>query len=188
MANLITMMDNNRRYAFSIFLQKLKDLNKKDMIGIEIGCYAGESTELFVNSGLFKIFYGIDPWENGYDPLDITNDVVIPAEPVFDARFKGNTIIRKIKNKSENVANNFQNESIDFIYIDGNHQYQAVKKDLELYYPKIKINGIISGHDYEISEKTFHIKGVKKAVNEFFKDKSTFITTFCDSSWMIIKK
>lgn len=176
------MMDDNRRQAFSTFFKKLRDLDKKDMIGIEIGCYAGDSTELFINSGLFKTFYCIDPWKNGYDFRDQATKSTEQAEPVFDAKFKDNKIIRKIKSKSQDAITNFQNDSIDFIYIDGNHQYQAVKKDIELYYPKIKINGIISGHDYTPSWN-----GVYRAVNEFFKNKYSIIT-FCDASWMVIKK
>ena len=174
-------MDDNRRNAFTIFINKLIDLNKKDMTGIEIGCYAGESTERFINSGLFKIFYCIDAWTNGFDPRDGANNSVQLAEQVFDKKFKNNKIIRKIKDYSWNAVNNFQDESIDFIYIDGNHTYEVCKKDLELYYPKIKKNGVVSGHDYH------PYWGVYNAVNEFFKDKSSFIT-FYDNSWMIIKE
>lgn len=177
----MTTFDNNRRNAFTLFLIKLVDLGKKEMTGIEIGSYAGESAEIFINSGLFKNFYCIDPWENGYDPKDDLNYLVKYAEPLFDERFKDNKIIQKIKDHSWNAVNNFQDESIDFIYIDGNHKYQAVKKDLELYYPKIKKNGIISGHDYNLFGNIYN------AVNEFFKDKSS-LTIFSDSSWMIIKK
>ena len=148
------------------------------MTGIEIGCYAGEDTEIFINSGLFETFYCIDPYNP--DEKQFIGDQIKEAEQVFDKKFKNNKIIRKIKDYSWNVANNFQNESVDFIYLDGDFNYESIKKDLELYYPKIKKNGIISGHDYDPKF------GVYNAVNEFFKDKFIFLF-FEDSSWMTYK-
>lgn len=176
------MFDEKRKKAFDLFINMLKASGKQNMTGIQIGCYAGQSTEFFINSELFELFYCIDPWTNGYDAKDEANNSVEQAEKVFDEKFKNNKKIIKIKEYSWNAINNFQDESIDFIYIDGNHQYDAVKKDLELYYPKIKNGGIISGHDY-----CLYWNGVKKAVDEFFKNKFSFVT-FSDNSWMIYKK
>ena len=77
-------------------------------------------------------------------------------------------IIRKY---SHEAFDQFKDNSIDFIYIDGNHSYDAVKKDLELWYPKLKIGGVINGDDYNVFpvEKMpdGSIFGVTKAVNEF---------------------
>lgn len=155
---------------------------RKDLIGIEIGCYAGESTQALVNSGAFKKFYCIDPWEMGYDPADIAGDEhIFEAEQVFDSRFKDNPAVIKIKKKSHDAVGMFEDESIDFIYIDGNHQYQAVKQDLEDYVPKIKQGGIIAGHDYLYKP----MPGVTKAVDEFFgKPPHKY---YPDNSWVQIK-
>jgi hypothetical protein len=62
----------------------------------------------------------------------------------------------------------------DIIYIDGNHTYEQVKKDIINYYPLIKNNGFISGHDY-------FIDNVKNAVYETIglPDK-----IFIDYSWI----
>ena len=42
----------------------------------------------------------------------------------------------------------FQNESLDFIYIDARHDYKAVWDDLEAWFPKLRKGGLFSGHDY----------------------------------------
>jgi len=55
-------------------------------------------------------------------------------------------------------------KKLDFIYIDGNHQYKYVKKDLELYFPLLKKKGIIAGDDFSGS-----FPGLCKAVLEFSK-------------------
>lgn len=60
-------------------------------------------------------------------------------------------------------ANDFEDESIDFCFIDANHTYEFVKKDILAYLPKMKKGGIISGHDYNMSHP-----GVIQAVNEIF--------------------
>jgi len=157
-------------------------IGKNDLIGIEIGSYRGESTEIFLKSNAFKILYCIDPWEPGYDLKDSAASIeILDAEKEFDEKFKNNSIIKKIKQKSNDAMNLFEDNSIDFIYIDGCHQYEFVKNDLINYYQKIKQGGIISGHDYCLGWI-----GVKKAVDDFFKKPPVKI--YPDNSWIYIKE
>lgn len=53
-----------------------------------------------------------------------------------------------IRALSHEVADLFADESLDYVYIDGNHAYDYVKLDLETWYPKLKKGGILAGHDY----------------------------------------
>ena len=176
---------NKRLYGLKLFCNDFL-VGQNDLIGIEIGTFAGESTEIFLKSNAFKTLYCIDPYIQGFDPNDESTSELLPfAEKRFDKKFKDNKIIKKIKCKSDDAINLFEDNSIDFIYIDGNHQYKFVKNDIINYFPKIKIGGIISGHDYETSEKTFHIRGVKKAVDEYFK--SPPLKIYPDNSWVYIK-
>src|SRR3990167_1120114 len=69
---------------------------------------------------------------------------------------------------SRQVAGELEDESIDFVFIDGDHTYNGVMADLLLWYPKLKSGGILSGHDYVESEKNNY--GVIEAVNEFVED------------------
>jgi predicted O-methyltransferase YrrM len=64
---------------------------------------------------------------------------------------------------SEEAASIIPND-LDMVYIDGNHAYEFVKKDIELYAPKIKPGGLIGGHDIEGSPMT---AGVQQAVFEY---------------------
>lgn len=64
------------------------------------------------------------------------------------------------------------------MYIDGEHTFNAVMRDLENYFPKVKIGGIIAGHDWSGRE-------VYKAVDTFFKRKPEQI--FSDDSWYFVK-
>ena len=52
-------------------------------------------------------------------------------------------------------------DDLDFVYVDGNHAYDFVKEDIKLYYPKLKIGGVLGGHDYQDAP-------VKRAADEMF--------------------
>jgi len=61
-----------------------------------------------------------------------------------------------------------KDESLDFVYIDGNHAYDFITQDLQLWYPKIKDGGMFSGHDYGI-------RSVQQAVDLFAKHHSMIV-------------
>ena len=67
-----------------------------------------------------------------------------------------------IRLRSDQAVHHFKDESLDFVFIDANHEYEEVKKDIELWYPKVKKGGIFAGHDYSDTWQ-----GVVKAVNEW---------------------
>ena len=90
-----------------------------------------------------------------------------------------------MKNYSVDASKNFDDYSLDFIYIDARHDYNGVLEDLEYWYPKVKSGGLISGHNY-IKEDGIHTLNhfdsngnvirtektsffVRKAVNDFVK-------------------
>lgn len=70
-------------------------------------------------------------------------------------------------------------EPLDMIFIDAEHSYESVKKDIGLWWGKIKVGGIISGHDYGHS----HQPGVKKAVDEYFDNKGIKIHKEVGTVW-----
>ena len=71
---------------------------------------------------------------------------------------------------SSDIVNEFSDDYFDWIYIDGNHLYDYVKQDLELYYPKVKPGGYITGDDYGV--EGWWSNGVQKAVDEFVGQRS----------------
>jgi hypothetical protein len=63
-----------------------------------------------------------------------------------------------------NKAAKYVSEKLDFVYIDADHSYLGVLEDLCVWFPKIRNNGFLSGHDY----KHPNWPGVAKAVDRFF--------------------
>lgn len=133
-----------------------------ESIGIEIGCFTGESSELFAKSGKFKKLYCVDPWQQGY----YKSHDMAQIESQFDERVKNYKEIEKVKATSE-IITLIEDNNINFIYIDGNHKYDFVKKDIlnsleVLRKSKTDKEKILSGHDYKFKKSP----GVEIAVRE----------------------
>mgnify|MGYP003672244288 CR=1 FL=1 len=72
-------------------------------------------------------------------------------------------IVKPLKGMSWEMADKFEDDSIDFVFLDAGHDYDECTKDLKAYWPKVKEGGILSGHDW----KNLGC-GVRKAVQDFF--------------------
>lgn len=144
---------------------------------LEIGSYAGDSSEIFCR--YFRSVICVDPWRNGYDDNDAASFQfpMSQVEADFDERMKGIRNFRKRKMKSIDFFS-LSDMYFDFIYIDAIHTEQGVKDDLNLSKDKTRLLG---GHDF--SEK---FPGVMKAVSEFALINKKIIKTFSDSSWLLI--
>lgn len=142
---------------------------------LEIGVAYGYHAD-FLCSVLPNIRYvGVDPYLADYDPDDIfSNDVQKlfseknpqqAMERLFNVvssnflKFEGRA--KLLREKSWDAADQFENQSLDLVYIDGDHTYEGVVKDLATWFPKVKRGGMICGDD-------IGWPGVKKAVDEFF--------------------
>ena len=75
--------------------------------------------------------------------------------------------------------NYFEDNSIAFLYIDTTHEYEHVIKEIDAWYPKVKLGGIIAGHDY-------FTPGVHRAVNEFFEIRPHPLISL-NASWIAFK-
>ena len=161
------------RHNITKFLNKLCP----NGVGAEIGVKQGKFSKVLLNGWHGCKLYLIDPWEeqnqNVYDEdiHDHESDYQKTIDNLkgFSGRYE---IIRQYSN---NAHSHFAKNSLDFIYVDGNHSYEGVKSDLELFYPKLKYGGVMMGDDYHANdiEKVLDFTfGVKKAVDEFcFKNK-----------------
>jgi len=158
-------------------------LNTNNMgIMVEVGSFAGESTKVY--SEYFETVFAVDPWIPQLNHPNYRPDGsdVFGAEEHFDLIFKDSFVVQKLKMKSEDAYSRFEDESLDFVYLDGLHDYDSVAQDIKLWYPKVKPGSHIGGHDYLTV-----FPGVIKAVNEFFGEKMKDVVFFEDTSWLIKK-
>ncbi len=135
-----------------------KTFENKELIGAEIGVYTGGNARSMLNTLNIKKLYLIDP----YTPYGDT-----PCTRLEEAKQKAIKNTNKFK-ETVIFIEKFSHDAVkeipdlDFVYIDGNHDYEYVKEDIESYYPEIKKGGTISGHDFNEDNPR-----VIKAVSEF---------------------
>jgi hypothetical protein len=98
-------------------------------------------------------------------------------------KFSNNSKVRIVRDYSVNAAKMFDNEYFDFVYIDGDHSYEAVLKDLEAWYPKLKKFGVMCGDDYGHPSGL----GVIKAVYEFAYKHKVIVNYETDNQFYFVK-
>ena len=159
------------------YLKGLYDLIKenltKDMIMAEIGSCAAVSSHLFAEN--VKYIYCVDEWKP-YPEIDESH--IIECERLFNNFLKRYNNVIKIKKSSIEASKDFQDQTLDFVYIDAFHSYEAVTEDITAWKPKIKSNGIIAGHDY-------HHSSVQRAVHDIFGEKVQKLKLYEDTSWLL---
>jgi hypothetical protein len=128
------------------------------LIGVEIGVAEGKNAENMFKTLNITHLYLIDPYEiyveNGRLETRYSNrEAVMKAilKPFWNR-------ITFLKLKSQDAVNMIP--QVNFVYIDGSHDYDAVRRDIQLYASKVSPGGLIGGHDISVS-------GVAKAVQEF---------------------
>jgi predicted O-methyltransferase YrrM len=152
-------------------------------VGAEVGVRMGTNAiEIFRRVPGLKL-YCIDPW-NAY--LRVTDHVQDVYYQRCVRRLRGQDA-ELIKKTSRDAVEDFEDASLDFVYIDGDHRFDFVMSDIILWEPKIKRGGIISGHDYY----HFFTGGVIQAVEAFTQANnisSWYITREKEHSWFWVKE
>jgi len=127
-----------RRYhVVSNLVTRLYHEKQRTLIGVEIGVN-NAITSRFLLKLPFVNLTGIDPF------IDVSPDIIDMSYAVF-ANYPDRS--RLLRAKSEDLIARIPDDSLDFVFIDGDHSFEAVKKDLRMWHPKVKKGGLVSGHD-----------------------------------------
>lgn len=170
----------------------LKRMNgAKTLEGAEIGVFAGDlSKRLLRREGL--ILHMVDSWaisdsESDYAKsgdfhatLSWQSQEAYYQQALITTSFAGKRakIVRK---SSLDAAETIQDKSLDFVFIDADHSYEAVKNDIEAWENKVKTGGYLSGHDYD--NKEYPCFGVKQAVDEWARERGIEIELGDNYTW-----
>jgi predicted O-methyltransferase YrrM len=198
-----------------VLIKKLKDIvNGKK--GVEIGVFTGSFSK-YILENWDGVLYMVDVWrplgeeyEDMSNHLNYQNAYQLAMDNIKGYEDRG----IMIRATSKDASNIFEDNSLDFIYIDANHAYDFVKEDIRIWFPKLKKGGIFSGHDYldmvwendpnflpngkdkYIYTNTFEgtsfyngVFGVNPAVDEFCKENGYTVNTTKEwfGTWWIIK-
>lgn len=140
-------------------------IDRENLIGCEIGVGIGRHAKHILENLDIERLYLIDVWRAFPEYLDDRNKKGIDYKDCRDNLQDYLDRIVFINEMSDTAHEHLEDESLDFIYVDANHEKEYVKRDILSYWPKLKRGGLMAGHDY--LEKW---KGVMEAVDEIFGD------------------
>ena len=168
------------------------NLQGQNLTGVEVGIFKGESfCTLLQNCPNIKTLYGVDAYKPYADclktPYDGTPAYVMDEKDIgfikltayHNIQYSGfvHKAIIYEKDSSEAVKE-FQNDSLDFIFIDTYMTYEQAKKDLDEWYKVVKPGGIFAGHDW-------NNEIIQRAVLEFrLENKITHNMSTFDDCWI----
>ncbi len=183
----------------NLFTQMVLSCNDDDNYNfLEIGSWKGRSSSYMgveiLNSHKNIKFNCVDTWEGSEEHRNIKNPVYEPLcfieNGIYNEFIKNiepiKSVINPMKMDSLYASKLFEDDSLDFVFIDGAHDYQSVKEDIKHWYPKVKEGGYIAGDDYVWPD-------VNRAVNEFFDInriipiKTKFYNRSVDQTWLVCK-
>ena len=153
------------------------DFLPRDSVGAEIGVHYGDFSAILLQAVAPRTLHLIDPWRHETGPeyaRSLYGGRASGAQAEMDARYegvlerfadeiaRGQVIVHR--SSSEVALAELPDASLDWVYIDGNHRYEFVVKDLELSLAKVRPGGVVTGDDY--AEGGWWDGGVKRAVDE----------------------
>ena len=191
----VTIPDASRNELPELFVE----LGYK--VGAEVGVYKGAFTERFCKVGL--TMYAIDPWL-AYSGAGRTLNDQARQDFLYGhtkrqlAPYKNCTIIRATSN---DAVKEFIDGSLDFVYIDADHSFPHIARDLFKWAKKVRRGGAVAGHDYfytnpRSTSVVIHVGPVVDAYVKVFEIPNLYV--FCKGkhatdkddrypSWMFIK-
>lgn len=191
----------------SFFLEEIA--KKKPKFFLEIGVFHGVTArnvcELLFNihGNNFK-YIGLDLFEeNDENKNEVIPNTTFSSNPVKQFYYKYikrqnpysleavKELLKKfddnihlIKGNSNKVLNKIDMSKIDYVFLDGGHEYNTVLNDLNCCFDVINNNGTVLCDDYDLKQAP----GVKKAIDEFVKEKNFNCSIICNGRFAKIEK
>ena len=144
----------------------LRNLKGDKLIGAEIGVYKGDNALQMIKTGRISKIYLIDPYKVSKKYKDYLVGDLKETKSIAKRRLDY-SMAKKIWIYKDSVdAIREIKDKLDFVYVDGDHSYEQVGKDIYFYWDLIRNRGVIGGHDF-----CYHANlkghGVIQAVIEF---------------------
>jgi predicted O-methyltransferase YrrM len=145
---------------------------------VELGAWLGKSSAYLCDKATSQQITIVDSFKGTADYLDSFYQLA-KTQDIYKLFLKnmGDRNYKVIKSTSKAASKKFADESLDVVFIDLDHSYEAVKEDIRLWLPKVKKGGYIAGDDYQENWK-----GVIQAVDELLPH-----ATFMDDCWIYQK-
>lgn len=135
--------------------------------GAEIGVKKGEFSELLCIANPKLKMFCVDPWEPYGDYWNYLKPGEVEGFYPNAKKRLSKYNCELIRKYSLDAVKDFEDNSLDFVYIDANHKYEYVVADIAAWEKKVRPGGMISGHDYKIFWKYNPVSHIYEAVNGY---------------------
>jgi len=141
--------------------------------GVEVGVLKGQFSFHLLNTWEGSRLTSVDPWREfpSADYIDTANLPLEKHEENYQETLGCLAPLgersRILRTTSSEASREFADGSVEFVYLDAQHHYEAVRDDIRAWYPKLKAGGVLGGHDYLDGTFSSSVFGVKRAVDEF---------------------
>lgn len=160
--------------------------------GVEIGVAEGWYSREIMKLGQVEQMWGVDPYRPHQGYRDYTRDKtfmkLITKAYKRLGKYPNYTFIEAY---SLDAAKRFDDNSLDWVYIDGDHSYEAVRDDIQAWLPKLKVGGLLAGDDYIKNDRDKRFYDVIRAVDEFTKENRLDLTIYNGgnnpANWLVYK-
>lgn len=167
----------------------------KRSVGAELGVWKGNFSAQLLEALQPTRLYLIDPWQINEDAAHKSAWYGSKKRPDMHAIYEG--VLRRFEKERQQGSvvilrqpssaglRAIPDNSLDFVYIDGDHEYTAARTDCFLAYEKIKAGGVICGDDY-VGGKWWK-DGVIRAFHDLICERNVVIA-FCQGEQIILQK
>lgn len=137
------------------FIQIIDEFKKPGMVVAEVGTWVGDSTKFAapIVKGMKGRYLAIDWFKGSINTVPAySSDTYDTALEEFKANIKlvgCGKFVEILDMTTQEALNVIEDQSLDICFIDADHRYEEVKQDIISYFPKVKIGGVICGHDLE---------------------------------------
>ena len=141
--------------------------------GVEVGVFKGQFSFHLLNTWECRLLTSVDPWKefSTTEYIDVCNLAQDMHERNYEETLTRLTPFgdrsRLLRATSADGAEEFADGTLDFVYLDAQHHYEAVCDDIRVWYPKVRSGGVLGGHDYLDGVISSGVYGVKQAADEF---------------------
>lgn len=146
--------------------------------GVEVGVRNGGYSETLMKANPNLELWGIDPFEPHHGYRDHTRKSTFQAfEKEAHDKLDKYPKYHFIRDYSDSASEGFEDNSLDFVYIDGDHSFYNATQDIELWSKKVRSGGIISGDDYfkHRGEARIHVYQVVNGYTDAWHIKPWFV-------------
>lgn len=126
--------------------------------------------------------WSIDDREAGVEMVPALHKLVV-AHGSLEAAARANLEpfgVVPVAGNSLDVVHHYGDESLDFVFLDDNHEQAHVARELEAWWPKIRQGGMLAGHDFDMSS-------VGMAVIGWARQNHSTVYRYMPRSWAVIK-